>query len=158
MNRNNKKHMIDFIFPVVLFFVFALCALAVLLLSAGIYQSTTEHSARAYNARTGLSYISEKIHQNDVNGGVRIGTLDGQEALILTQTHEDVEYSTYIYTYNNELKELFLKENATADPTAGTTILDVQDFQMEQLGPHLFQFSCTDGSGEENEITVATRS
>lgn len=158
MHRDNKKHMIDFIFPMVLFFVFALCALAVLLLSAGIYESTTENSSRAYNGQTGLSYISEKIHQNDVHGGVRIGSLDGQEALILTQTHDNVEYSTYIYTYENELKELFLKENATADLNAGTTILEIQDFHMEQLGPHLFQFSCTDGSGEKNEMTVATRS
>ena len=65
--RTRQKHIIDFIFPVALFFVFALCALTVLLLSARIYQSTTDSSSRNYTARTGLSYVSEKIHQNDTD-------------------------------------------------------------------------------------------
>ena len=66
--RLKRRHMIDFLFPVALFFVFALSALALILLSAGIYQSTTETSSLQYTARTALAYIGEKIHQNDENG------------------------------------------------------------------------------------------
>ena len=72
--QRKQKHMVDLIFPVSLFFMFALCAVTVLLLAARIYQSTTEHSSLNYTARTGLSYISEKIHQNDRNGQIRIGS------------------------------------------------------------------------------------
>ena len=73
--RTKRRHMIDFLFPVALFFVFALSALTVLLLAARIYQSTTENSSLNYTSRTGLSYISEKIHQNDLGGHVSIGIL-----------------------------------------------------------------------------------
>lgn len=156
--RTKPKHMIDVLFPVALFFVFALCALTVLLLSARIYQSTTENSSRNHTARTGLSYISEKIHQNDTDGNVHIGQLNGHEALILTQTYDDAIYSTYIYAYDKELKELFLKEDAQADLSAGTTILEIQDFSMEQLEEHLFHFQCTDQNGQTESAVVAVRS
>ena len=43
--RTKQKHMIDFIFPISLFFIFALCALTVLLFAARIYRSTTENSS-----------------------------------------------------------------------------------------------------------------
>ena len=63
--RLKQRHMIDFLFPVALFFVFALSALTVILLATQIYRSTTENSSLNYTARTSLSYISEKVHQND---------------------------------------------------------------------------------------------
>ena len=46
--HTQRKHMIDFLFSVALFFVFALSALIVILLAARIYQSTTEHSSLNY--------------------------------------------------------------------------------------------------------------
>ena len=103
--RTKHKHMIDFLFPVALFFVFALSALTVILLAAKIYQSTTEHSSFNYTSRTCLSYIAEKIHQNDVGGTVSIGTFDGCDALVLEQAHGEDTYYTYIYVHENELKE-----------------------------------------------------
>ena len=57
--RMKRNHMIDFLFPVALFFVFALSALTLILLAARIYQSTTENSSLNYSSRTCLSYISE---------------------------------------------------------------------------------------------------
>lgn len=156
--QSSKQHKIDTLFPVILFFVFALCALTVLLLSANIYESTTKRSTRSYNAQTGLSYVREKIHQMDENGSVRLGTLEDTNALILTQTIENVTYSTYIYTYQEELKELYLKEGSTAKPEAGTTILKIQNFRMEELSPRLFRFTCTDTFGHTQETLVAIRS
>ena len=50
--RLKRRHMIDFIFPIALFFVFALSALTLILLSARIYQSTTENSSLQKKART----------------------------------------------------------------------------------------------------------
>ena len=83
--HTKRKHMIDYLFPIALFFVFALSALTVLLLAARIYQSTTENSSLNYTSRTSLSYISEKIHQNDMDGKVTIGSFDGCDALIMEQ-------------------------------------------------------------------------
>lgn len=156
--RTKQKHMIDVIFPIALFVIFALSALTVLLLAARIYRFTTENSALNYTARTGLSYISEKIHQNDAGGQVKIGELDGREALVMTQEYDDTKYYTYIYAYDNELKELFMKENAKAELSAGTSIMEIRGFSMEQQEEGMFRFTCTDQNDQTDSILVAVRS
>lgn len=156
--RVKQRHMIDFLFPVALFFVFALSALTVILLATRIYQSTTENSSLNYTSRTSLSYISEKIHQNDLENGVSLGSFDGCDALVLKQEIDDTVYFTYIYSYQNELKEIFLKEGAETHAAAGQTILNVQDFSMKQIAEGLFSFQCTDEAGQTASTTVCVRS
>lgn len=156
--QTKQKHLIDFIFPVSLFFIFALCALTVLLLSARIYRSITASSALNDTARTGLSYISEKIHQNDGNGSIQIGTLDETDSLIIQQSYEGSTYFTYIYAYDGALRELFIKEGSEADLSSGTKILAVDHFSMEEVSEHLFQFNCTAEDGKEDSILVCVRS
>ena len=155
--RNRHSHMIDFLFPVVLFFVFTLSALTVILLAAGIYQSTTEKSTLNDSARTSLSYITEKVHQNDVEDSVRIGSFDNCESLIIKTVHEDQEYCTYIYVYQNELKELFLKNGASAKAADGKTILKVKNFSINELSDKLLQLQCTDMRGQHASIVVGIR-
>ncbi len=155
--RTKQKHIIDFLFPVSLFFVFALSAITVILLAARIYQSTTENSAFHYTSRTALSYISEKIHQNDEAGAVSIGELDGCDALTLRQAHGEDVYDTYIYVYGQELKELFVREGVKATASAGKTILNVRDFSMEQLDDTLFRFRCVDENGNESSSIVSIK-
>ena len=155
--RTKHKHMIDFLFPVALFFVFALSALTVILLAAKIYQSTTEHSSFNYTSRTCLSYIAEKIHQNDVGGTVSIGTFDGCDALVLDQAHGEDTYYTYIYVHENELKELFIKEGAEVTAADGKTVLKVEDFSMESLSDNLMQFHCVDENNQESSSVLCIR-
>lgn len=156
--RTQRKHMIDFLFSVALFFVFALSALIVILLAARIYQSTTENSSLNYTSRTSLSYISEKIHQNDLDGAVYIGNFDGYEALVMEQNINDVTYYTYIYACDNKLKELFTSGNSGIKASSGQTILEIQDFSMEQLSDKLFKFSCTDRNNQQASTMIAIRS
>ena len=156
--RTRQNHIIDFLFPIALFLVFAVSALTVILLATRIYRSSTEHSALNYTARTSLSYISEKIHQNDTAGAASLSEIEGYPALVLTQSHQDIVYKTYIYVYEDELKELFVKDGAAVLPEAGTTILPVKRFSMEAPDDHSFYFSCTDANGAEASTVVAVRS
>lgn len=156
--QTKRKHMIDFLFPVALFFVFALSALTVILIAARIYQSTTENSSLNYTSRTSLSYISEKVHQNDLNGAVTLGSFDGCDALIIKQSVEEDIYYTYIYADNNELKELFIKDGAFANAASGHKILDIQDFSIEQISDNLLKFSCTDRTNQTASSIIGIRS
>lgn len=156
--RLKRRHMIDFLFPIALFFVFALSALALILLAAGIYQSTTENSSLQYTSRTGLAYISEKIHQNDENGAIYLGSFDGCDALVLEQGYGEETYYTYIYASEQNLKELFIKEGVDADAEDGRTILEVEDFTMEQVSDELFRFECTDTKGRSSSTVIGIRS
>lgn len=156
--QTKHKHMIDFLFPVALFFVFALSSLTVVLLAADIYQSTTEDSALNDTARTSLSYITEKIHQNDTKGMVSLGTFDGCDALVLQQTYNDENYYTYIYAYENELKELFIKDGANATASDGKAILQVKDFSIELVNDQLLKFQCVDKNDRTASVIVGLRS
>ena len=62
-----KKHVIDLLFPIALLFVFSISAIFVVLFASNIYQNTVEKSSLNYSSSMILSYISEKIHQNDEN-------------------------------------------------------------------------------------------
>lgn len=150
--------MIDLLFPIALFFVFALSALAVILFAARTYQDTTEHSALNYTARTSLSYISEKLHQNDTDGAIEIGSLEGNDAVIMKQTYGNETYYTYIYADGQDLKELFIKEGAEVSAASGRTILKVQDFTIQQAADNLIQFSCSDEDGNQASVFVSTQS
>ena len=84
MNRNPaRKHSTDILFVLVLFLVFTSSALAVILLGARVYQSTSSRMESNYNVRTALAYVSEKIRQNDESGAVSLCELDGIPALTL---------------------------------------------------------------------------
>ena len=74
-----RKHTIDILFPWALFGLLAICGLLVLILAADIYQDTTTMADENYESRTVLSYLTEKIHQND-NGTVTIGSVDGTDS------------------------------------------------------------------------------
>ena len=150
--------MIDFLFPVALFFVFALSALTVILLAARIYQSTTESSSLNYTARTSLSYINEKIHQNDCDGAVYLDEFDGCQALVMEQAHNNERYYTYIYIYGQELKELFIKEGVDVTASAGRTIMEIQDFSMEEISENLLKFSCVDNTNTKASTIVSIKS
>ena len=148
--RLKQRHMIDFLFPVALFFVFALSALTVILLATQISLN--------YTARTSLSYISEKVHQNDSRQSISLGTFDGYDSLVLKHQKGGETYYTYIYSCQDELKELFLKEGAKAGASAGQTILKVQDFSMEEVTDGLFSIRCTDESGRTASTLVGVHS
>ena len=97
MNRNPaRKHSTDILFVLVLFLVFTSSALAVILLGARVYQSTSSRMESNYNVRTALAYVSEKIRLNDESGAGSLCELDGIPALTLSQRMEDTSYITYL--------------------------------------------------------------
>lgn len=155
--HRKQKHMIDFLFPILLFFVFTVSALTVILLAAGIYQSTTEKSSINYSARTSLSYITEKLHQNDSADSVTLGTFDDCEAIIMKHSHEDTEYYTYIYSYDNQLKELFISSDSVATAEDGRTILEVKEFDISPISDNMVKIQCTDKQQQKASAVIGLR-
>ena len=156
--QNRKRHMVDFLFPIALFFIFTLSALMVMLFAARIYQSSVDNSSRNDTARTALSYIAEKIHQNDMEDSVTLGSFDNCDALIIKQDYNGDVYTTYIYTHEGALKELFAKDGANADASNGKRILDVESFTVTQLNENLLKFHCVDKNGHSASIVVGLKS
>ncbi len=156
--RRETHHLIDFLFPVALLFVFAFSAVAVILLATDVYRDTAAHSARTYTAETALAYLTEKVHQGDHEGQVEICEFDGCRALRIRQTYEDANYSTYIYAYQGALRELFTKDGVNVSVEDGQSILEISDLTFADLGEGLLSFSCTDTDGLTSRAVVQVRS
>lgn len=150
------QHTIDFLFPIALFFVFSATALIVLLFAANIYQNIVTTSSVQFEQTTSLSYITNKIRQNDSGGSenIYLDTFDGHDALAIEQDYADASFVTYIYETDGELKEIFLQEGVEASAKSGTTIMEVGHFEMEEINDGLFKFSCISSDGTLNSVIV----
>lgn len=87
--KKNTASVAQIFCVIALFAFFMACAILVILFGARVYKSTVEKSNANYSSRTLLSYVTEKIHQNDRAGGVSVGEFDGIPALILEQSDTD---------------------------------------------------------------------
>jgi len=133
-----KKHMVDFLFVIALFFVFALSALMLVMIGANVYKNTVNNMSVNFNSRTSYAYITEKIRQNDSYESVSAGDYQGLDAIILKQVINDTDYYTYLYQYDGYIKELFIKEGADIDPSAGQNILEAKGFSVSSAGTGLY--------------------
>ena len=58
-----RKHVIDFLFPLALFFALAASSVALVILASGSYSRQVHTSEDSYASCTALSYVTEKLHQ-----------------------------------------------------------------------------------------------
>lgn len=153
-----KQHVVNLVFPIALFFVFAISALLVLLLAANLYHKNTDTVLQDDDRYAVLSYLSEKVIQNDVDGGISITTRDGVDCLTIASYYNETAYVTYIYEYEGMLKELFIRADADISFANGSDITACYGLQMEETTPGVFTFTAADRSGCTSSLTAAERS
>lgn len=154
----SNRHTIDLIFPIAVFFVFAVSALAVIMLSARLYRAQTQSSENLYTTCTSLAYIDEKIRQNDSGGSIHIRTIEGETCLAIESIIDDIPYTTYIYAKEGMLKELFIRNDAPLHLKDAWSIMEVTDFTMEEIGANLFRFTSADQNGDTSILIASERS
>jgi len=153
-----QKHVFDALFVIILFFVFLLCALSVIMIGSAVYQNSTETMNDHFTTKTALSYLVEKVRQNDVAGNIDILERDGTTILRLNREFDGIGYHTYIYVYEGQLMELFIKEGTDAPLNSGKKIMDLAAMEVEQPVPNLYRITITDSNGNSNSVSVAERS
>ena len=154
MKNNRRAHSIDTVFVLALFCVFAASVLLTLIFGTRAYSSVKTSSDEAYYRRTALSYITEKLRQNDISGGVSLGEFGGSPALILHNTYDEIEYETYIYTYGGKVCELFCEADLDLTPEAGNAIIEGRALSFESVGGSLIKITYTDPEGLTGETLV----
>ncbi len=158
MRNRQKNFMVDFIFTLSLFGVFAVSALLVVVIGAGVYRSTVSLQESNAVHRTSLAYVAEKIRQGDESGSIRAGEIEGEPALILTSVYGGESYSTYIYSYEGKLRELFAKSSSVPSLIAGQAITEVSAFEIEEAKDGLYRIAVSDAEQDSLEIYVNTMS
>ena len=148
--RNEKKHVIDFLFPLAVFFVLAASSVAIVVLASGFYSRQVKASSDSYSGRTALAYVTEKVHQNDENGAIADGTFDGENALVIWQHYGEKEYVTYLYAYDGYLRELFIQDGTEAKASDGRKILETKDFGAKEISDGIFHLYCENEDGKKD--------
>ena len=157
MNKSSE-HTIDALFVITLFLVFAISVVSLTGTGASVYQSVVNKMSGNYSARTSFSYIYNKVHQNDVDGLVTVGTYAGGDALVISEEIDNITYCTYLYEYEGKVKELFTRYGQDLDPAFGTDILDVKSFKITKVTDSLYRFDIRPDKSADETLFVHVRS
>lgn len=157
-SRNENRHMVDILFILTLFFVFALSALTLVILGANVYRTTVNHMNSNFDNRTSYAYITQKIRQNDEAGTITVGTFDGCDALIMTSEVNNTIYNTYLYEYDGNLCELLARADIEMTKEGGNAIMPLDSFKISSISSNLYRFSISVPDGDDMTIYIGTHS
>ena len=158
MNKTGKNHSVDAVLVLSLFCVFAAAILLTLLLGVRSHSAMKSAADSAYYSRTAISYITEKLRHCDAKNGANIGSLGEESALVLREDYGGAEYTTTIYLYEGQVRELFCESGLELPAEAGSAIIQGQSLSFEKAGEKLIKVSYTDPQGAVTEAYVSLRS
>lgn len=152
----NKGQSIQFLFTMVLLFSLGISALFTILFGARIYENIGDRMNENFSSTTALSYISNKVRQNDKAGMISVETIEGIQTLKLVEVYNQEVYNTFIYCKNGQLKELFCSEDSGLTFDDGMDIMDLQGMSFEKIEGNLIKVKVLGDS--TNYILLSLRS
>lgn len=158
MNRNETPHMVDVLFILTLFLVFALSSISVVGIGIQVYRSIISDMNSNYDSRTAIAYVTEKLREADASDAVAIGELDEQPALVLSQFVGETKYCTYLYAYDGNLCELFTSADSDLPASAGQSILSIRSFTISQPQSNLYCIQMVTGDEQPVKLYLTTHS
>lgn len=158
MFREERHHSIDILFVISLFAVFALSVVMLTGTGARVYERIVNNMEINHNERTTFSYLVNKIRQSDEEGKISVGKFAGIDSLIITEEIDNVNFCTYLYYYDGNLKELFIRQAQDMDPKYGTDILALDSFYVEQKSDSLYELFFNAKGNDTEKLFVHVRS
>ena len=143
--------------------VFLLCALffflamALTLLSSGVYRSVAAAAEDNYTLRTALSYLTNQVRAGDAQGALSLTSFGGGDALQRTETDSDgFSYVTRLYVYDGWLRELYTPADLELAPEDGTPVMELSGLEIQSESGVLI-FTVMDSDGLTAQVSVAAR-
>lgn len=132
--------------------LFAVLAMGVTLLAAGVYRTVTVQGDRNDTRRTALSYLVNQTRRADQMGGIEVTDFGG-DALELSEEVDGVTYVTLIYCYEGQLRELYMEADAGLGPEEGIPILKLKNLKISTENKQI-TFTITDGEGDISSASI----
>jgi hypothetical protein len=152
-----QRHIMDILIVLSLFGAYAAGAMLLSAIGANVYKDAAVTMEENYDMRTGALYIAEKLRQNDVAGGLRMGEAAGGDALILIENRTGKGYETWIYVYEGSLCEVLTAGGADEPPLeSGQAIMPMEAMELE-LSDRLVQVSLTGANGKVSNLNLSLR-
>lgn len=157
LRQRRSGHMMDTLFTLALFCVLAATALMVVTIGANVYKDVIARMDDNFSSSTALTYISNKIRQNDELGGISVQEVDGTPALVLETTRNENTYQTWIYHDSGYLKEVMVAAGEPVSLESGLSIIEVSRFYIQQESDELMRFTSQDKDGTTVSMLVHMR-
>ena len=162
--QQRKRFIVDILFVLALFGVFTVSALVLVTIGADVYHHTVLDMNSNFETRTAVTYITEKVRQNDVytedgTGTACLTTLNDMPALMLTRTVDEENFCTYLYFHEGYLKELYIEKGFSFGGNtldAGTEIIELSALNMERLTPKLLSVEIKTADNHNHQIYIST--
>ena len=142
----------DTIFVLALLTLFAATSFVLVLIGAKQYRHITNTMSENFEVRTTASYIAEKIRQNDAQDAIDVVSLEDVPALCIYSFEGDIRYMTYIYYYDNALRELIVTEHSVYDLSSGQEIIQTSGFTPFLVYDSLLCTEVTDSYGNTKKL------
>jgi hypothetical protein len=138
--------------------VFFLLAMGLTIMGSGVYRSVVSASDTDYTRRTALGYLVNQIRRGDVADGVSVGSFGGSDAVFLTQDEAESRYTTCLYCYDGELRELYVESSLLEEftPSDGIAVLPLSSLSV-RLSEGIVSIEVEDGDGLRSSVAVAPR-
>lgn len=156
--KRGKRHAVDLLFSLALFCVFAASLLMVSATGSQVYENIAQDMENNYTLRTSLSYVTEKLRQNDASGVISLAEIAGEPAVVLEMMYNDVLYQTWIYEYEGKLRELFTRKGNNIFPEDGQALMEIRDFSIEAVKDNLYQITIINKGGKTENLLFSIRS
>ncbi|MCL1989175.1 MAG: DUF4860 domain-containing protein [Firmicutes bacterium] len=156
----NRRHIVDVLFTLALFCVFAAASLIVVFIGAEVYRNAVNRIDTGFEVNTTLMFVSTNIRQRDSYNAVRIDEIEGHHALVLQQDIGEQTFETWIFHYDGALREIFINaENRTVLAlAAGQHLVNVYYFDIELVEDRLVAITVGSESGYSAQMLVGLRS
>ena len=158
METKPRQHVVDILFVISLFCVFALSAIFLITVGASIYSRTMSNMGDNFSSRTAVAYMIEKVHQMDEQGQVMVGSYDGIPCIELKFDVNGIEYATYMYEYDGYLTELTKRTDIDLDPEFGQQIIRVNELKIVPVNDNLIHCVIKTETDEDYEFNIALHS
>lgn len=156
--RTEHRHLIDILFVLSLFCVFAASSVLLILFGANIYKKTVQQMDSNYTSRTSIAYITEKIRQSDTSDSICITSQDNTQILMLTNTINGIPYATSLYEYDGYLYELFARTDIELPLDAGQAVMELHNLTFTKLTSNILEISFTNINEEDFSVYVSMHS
>lgn len=158
IEKNTRRlNMISTLFALILFCLFATISLMVVFIGVDVYGSIVNRTETSFELDTTIMYVATTIRQSN---NIRLDEINGTVALVIEQEISQQPFETWIFHYNNYLREIFTRsENILLiEPASGHPLISVYNFTVELIEDNLLLLQSQTENGLKSSMFVRTMS
>ena len=152
-----RKHSADFLFLLIIFGFF--CGSGIFHRGTGrrILPLRSQQFQKLASVDMAAGYIAEKLRQTDETGSFSVEEFGDSQALALRSQYNGETFITWIYTWDDTLRELFVREDADMNPEMGTALADISRLFVTPVSDSLYKLQAENNDGDRTELYISPR-